>query len=444
MIFELLERTIFANKLIDDNRSIENGDSFFTFDINVPTILCMLPSTSTSTSTSTSSMIGVLFETLSSVVLGLVEDENEEEGTGTGLSSPTLLSAAFTCDILSPNFVFYYQLIFTIIIQTIFNAIVGSFVYKIIIQPQQQQQQPKIEELSNKNDGDDAGGNDDDDDDGTSTSTSSSISASSKSTASVTALLFGFGVAIPCVLFEPIYAIQVFQIKNLGLIMVFLATTIVIPLRIIEAVYGYTPFHNHNNIHTHNTPSNNISAKPTTDNSSNNISYWDYIIYFSCAFGIEFNNKNRNSSSNNSNKVTGTDGDSSSSVQQQSKSKQLKPISKGYYKKRLVLIGRDFIIASILISILKEYNYELFTTPTTTSIWDDQDYSIQGVWFSWQHILNNLLVVCKLTLIVLVLELYYITISPPYLFSTHPRLILYLGFFFLHYPSHLHADKQYY
>jgi hypothetical protein len=349
-------------------------------------------------------MIGVLFEELS---VG---------GSGSGI-------AAFTCGILPPNFVFYYQLILIVIIQSIFNGIVGSFVYKIIIEPQQQQQQQqqqeheherKTEGQSNKNDDDDDddGGGDDDDviassSNSTSTSTStSSISASSSATTQATAtttttpataLLFTFGFALPCVLLEPIYAIKVLQIKNLGLIMVFLTTPIVIPLRIIEAVYGYTPFHtnhNHDTHNHHNTSNNNAIVAKHAATSPINISYWDYIIYFSCGFGIEFNNNNNNN--NNNNKTAGA---GAGSVQLS----KLKPISKGYYKKRLILIGRDFIIVSILISILKEYNYELFTTPTkhavpvvhhdsTSSFWDE--HSIQDI-FAWQHILNNLFVVCK-------------------------------------------------
>jgi len=51
---------------------------------------------------------------------------------------------------------------------------------------------------------------------------------------SATAFLFAFGFAIPCVAMEPIYVIRALEIKNAGLILVFLATPIVNSLRITE------------------------------------------------------------------------------------------------------------------------------------------------------------------------------------------------------------------
>mmetsp|Transcript_45057 Transcript_45057/g.51972 ORF Transcript_45057/g.51972 Transcript_45057/m.51972 type:complete len:244 (-) Transcript_45057:19-750(-) len=143
MLVEFLERTIFGNKLITDNRTIDN-DSVFTFDI---------PSSSFSSSSSLSDIRMFLFDT---------------GGDGDVGEQPEIITT-ITCGVLLPYFGFYYQLIVILMIQNIFNYILGSFVYKIVIEPrqerqrQQQQQQKAREKISHKNDNDDDVDNDDND-----------------------------------------------------------------------------------------------------------------------------------------------------------------------------------------------------------------------------------------------------------------------------------------
>jgi len=390
MLVEFLERTIFGNKLITDNRTIDN-DSVFTFDI---------PSSSFSSSSSLSDIRMFLFDT---------------GGDGDVGEQPEIITT-ITCGVLLPYFGFYYQLIVILMIQNIFNYILGSFVYKIVIEPrqerqrQQQQQQKAREKISHKNDNDDDVDNDDNDngdrdrdDDGDTDNTistttmttpslllSSTSLSSTSSSSSLSSLLFAFGVALPAVILEPIYAIQILKIQNLGLIMVFLATTIVNSLRIVEAVYDYIPFQQQQQKHDN---------KLNQQYPIRSISYWNYIIYFSCPFGIEFNNSTGqpkqilSSKSNNNN---------NNNHYYSYCQKRWRVVNSDYYRKRLLLVGRDFIIVSFLISVLKEYNYELFQVKKDHQQQQQQDYycyysSIKDLFFSWQHIGNNFLVACLLS-----------------------------------------------
>ena len=88
-----------------------------------------------------------------------------------------------------------------------------------------------------------------------------------------------------------------------------------------------------------------------------------YATYFSCAFGIEFD------------PITA----------------QPKRVSRQFFWKRFKTLGRDFVVASLLISILKQYDYEVFDTKYKAH---STDHSLQDL-FSWQHLLNNFLVACE-------------------------------------------------
>jgi len=150
-----------------------------------------------------------------------------------------------------------------------------------------------------------------------------------------TAFLFAFGIAMPCVVLEPIYAVRALEIRNVGLIMVFLTTSTVSSLRITEALSGFAPV-------------------PTRTSLRN------YVAYFSCLLGMEFD------------PLTGNP----------------KRVSREFFRKRLTTLGRDFAIVSLIISFLKPYEYEFFETHRAV---DSMDHTLQEV-FSWQHLLNNLFV----------------------------------------------------
>ena len=87
---------------------------------------------------------------------------------------------------------------------------------------------------------------------------------------------------------------------------------------------------------------------------------FNYIVYFSCIFGISFD------------QIT----------------LDPKGVSLGFLSRRLKTIGRDFIIVSFVISILKEHDYEYFDTALPP---DSLDHSIADL-FSWQHTANNFFV----------------------------------------------------
>lgn len=88
-------------------------------------------------------------------------------------------------------------------------------------------------------------------------------------------------------------------------------------------------------------------------------SLFNYIIYFSCFFGIEF--------------TTNTP----------------KKVSLPFISKRLKSIGRDYILIAFLISILHHYDYEFFDT--RHPVYATTEHSFSDL-FSWQHLLNNFLV----------------------------------------------------
>lgn len=204
-----------------------------------------------------------------------------------------------TCRFLPPEFTFYFQLIAVLVVQSSFNALLGSLVYKILIDPLKTKEEKGNTYITTEQ------------------------------------IVFAFGLAIPLVILEPIYMIEFLDIRNVGLKMVFLATPIVNSLRITEALYGFTS----------------LPAKKNL---------YNYIIYFSCSFGIVFDLETA-----------------------QPKSTSLKFLSK-----RLKSLGRDYIIVSFITSILHEFGYEYFDTKLPA---DSLDHSLADL-FSWQHLLNNFFV----------------------------------------------------
>jgi hypothetical protein len=208
------------------------------------------------------------------------------------------------CALLPPEFAFYYQLVAIVIMQSFFNAILGALIFKIVIEPQNasatSDDKHRIDALS-----------------------------------STRAFVFALGVALPCVVLEPIYAIRALEIRNVGLIMVFLATPIVNSLRVTEALSGFAP-------------------------AASRASVWNYVVYFSCLFGMEFDT-----------------------------SKQApKRVTLAFFRKRLATLGRDFGIVSVVICILKPYEYEFFDTHTAV---DSMNHTLSEM-ISWRHLLNNLFV----------------------------------------------------
>lgn len=265
MIFEWLEQTIFANKLVDDFRTIDEHSLFS-------------------------------FEVPSALLVGRADDETKT-----------------VCALIPPDFPFYYEFIMAVLLQSIFNAILGVFVFKIVIEPQQRNK--TIQNNDKEARGDNFKGGD------------------KNFVPSGTAVLFALGIAMPWVIMAPIYFIRALQIKNCALIMTFLATPIVNTLRLTEALFGFAP-------------------------SSSKTSLWNYVMYFSCLFGMEFDQG------------------------------APKGVSRTYFKRRLSQLGRDYLIVMAVICVLKPYNFEFFDTSTNV---DSLEHTLQEM-ISWKHLLNNFLV----------------------------------------------------
>mmetsp|Transcript_4619 Transcript_4619/g.9732 ORF Transcript_4619/g.9732 Transcript_4619/m.9732 type:complete len:464 (+) Transcript_4619:49-1440(+) len=219
------------------------------------------------------------------------------------------------CALLPPDFRFYYQIVAIVLFQNIFNAILGVLMFKIVVEPRQQRTAMQTEKESSSN----------------------SDSGDRQDAASDTlAFLFALGIAMPCVVLEPVYVIRALEIRNAGLIMLFLATPIVNSLRITEALFGFAPV-------------------PTRT------SLWNYVVYFSCLFGMEFDLGNP------------------------------KRASWEFFRKRLATLGRDFAIVSVVVSVLKPCGYEFFETGDIAAAVYSMDHTLQEM-VSWRHLLNNFFV----------------------------------------------------
>lgn len=275
---EFLEQTLFARKLDREVRTIEQHAI-------------------------------VEFEVPSALQLQFLWRSHSEDETS---------SSTMHCALLPPEFSFYFQLVFLILLQIVFNAALGVFVYKILVQPQQQQQSATP----------------------TVATTKRPPQHASNTNTSTTALVFVYGIALPCVVMGPIYLIRALEIRNIGLVIASLSTPIVNALRITEALYGFAP----------------QPAKQSLQN---------YVAYFSCLYGMEFD------------------------------STQPKPVTKEFLKQRLTTLARDFLLVSILLSVLIPHRYEYFDTNSKAAV-DSMDHTIWEM-ISWQHIANNFLVALLLS-----------------------------------------------
>mmetsp|Transcript_14668 Transcript_14668/g.40772 ORF Transcript_14668/g.40772 Transcript_14668/m.40772 type:complete len:420 (+) Transcript_14668:915-2174(+) len=221
------------------------------------------------------------------------------------------------CVVATFLYVLILILIQIIIIQTIFNAMLGFFLYTIVVEPQAKLKESRHhgESIENKSREKNVSGNPTD-----------LLSQS---------LLFAFGIALPFVFLEGEYIVRALEIHNLGLVMVLLATPIVNSLRIMEAVFGFTPY----------------PARRSLRN---------FVIYFSSTQSIDFD------------RVSGDP----------------KQVSLRFFGKRLATLARDFAINCALFSILKPFNYEPFETNREVHSMDRDLTDL----FSWQHLFNNYLI----------------------------------------------------
>ena len=130
MIVEWLKHTIFANKLILDDRTFEH-DAVVT--VTIPDILVKL----------------VLFPS------GSDSDESDGSNSAASAAAAAATSTTTICGLLLPNFVFYYQFVVILILQAIYNFILGSFIYTMIIEPRQKQKQQQQQQYQYHNRDDD-------------------------------------------------------------------------------------------------------------------------------------------------------------------------------------------------------------------------------------------------------------------------------------------------
>jgi len=146
-------------------------------------------------------------------------------------------------------------------------------------------------------------------------------------------MLFAFGIAIPFVILEPVGLMWFLDIRHVGLRMTLLAMPIVNSLRISEAYFGFTPKACKKNL-------------------------YNFLVFFSCTFSIRFDPK----------------------------TEKPIPVSSAYLVQQLKVIGRDFGIMCVVMSILAPYGWELFETGHEVNSFD---HSLLDM-FSWQHLANNL------------------------------------------------------
>ena len=89
----------------------------------------------------------------------------------------------------------------------------------------------------------------------------------------------------------------------------------------------------------------------------------NFIVYFSCSFGISYDTKTL----------------------------EPKRASLKYLWKQFVKLVSGFVSVSLLISVLKQCDYEYFETGYPAN---SMDQSLRDL-FSWRHMLNNFLLACK-------------------------------------------------
>ena len=201
ILFDRLRQTVFAHKLVEDARTIE-VDAIFALEI---------PS--------------VLGETITAATAAAGARGSNDKGK-------------LVCALLPPDLRFICQVVVLALLQSFFSAILGAFLYKIVIEPQNKQQQQQQQTNDGK-------------------------ARTTDYDRSGMAALFAFGIALPLVILGPIHAVRILEIRNVVLIMVLLLTPTVTSFRILEAVSGFAPV-------------------PSTKSLRN------YVMYFSCLNGMEF------------------------------------------------------------------------------------------------------------------------------------------------------------
>jgi len=202
----------------------------------------------------------------------------------------------YLCAILPPDYRYMMQIMLLLTIQTIISAAIAVVVYTFIVSPQV-------------------------------------VAAKSKRTPPTSIFLIGFGVVIPFVALEPLYLINVLDIRNKGLRMMIVGLFVQTSLRILQAMYGFTPI-------------------PRTASLKN------FMIYFSCLFDISF--------------------DGQMPVRAKSQ----------YIRKQLAKLVRDYFLLSIIISFLSKRDYIVFETEFESH---SLEHGLKDL-LSWRHMANNFLI----------------------------------------------------
>lgn len=150
--------------------------------------------------------------------------------------------------------------------------------------------------------------------------------------------IIGYGIIIPIAVLEPLYLKEILQIENLALRMASLSLTLPVSLRTVEAIHECTP----------------VAVQKSRR---------DFIIYISCLLGPTY--------VDNGSERQG----------------EINYITKAYMVHLLKKISREYILITILMSIMAHYDYEPFPTRVP---FDSLDHTI-GDMFSLNQLMNNLL-----------------------------------------------------
>lgn len=150
--------------------------------------------------------------------------------------------------------------------------------------------------------------------------------------------IVGYGIIIPIAVLEPLYLKEILQIENVALRMASLCLTLPVSLRTIEAIHECTP----------------VAVQKSRR---------DFIIYISCLLGPTY--------VDNGSERQG----------------EINYITKTYMVHILKKFSREYILITILMSIMAHYDYEPFPTRVP---FDSLDHTI-GDMFSLNQLMNNLL-----------------------------------------------------
>jgi len=194
------------------------------------------------------------------------------------------------CAVTHPSIAFFNQLPLLVALQTLLSALLAFPLYKLNVQP---------------------------------TTTKKNMTSSA---------VFSFLVALPIACYEPIYIIQIFDIRNIGLRMVLMTLPLLGGLRVLESFFGFVPA---------------IPAKNFTN----------YFAYFSCPFIVKFDQNKE----------------------------EPKRVSLNYFQKQLRIVGTYFIYTGLLMSLLWHYDWELFEIQSDVDSFDHTFHEL----ISWKHLVNN-------------------------------------------------------